>query len=206
MKLLIKRISNQNGLTIIELLAALSLLSMVLLSMNGLFNLGLKTYNKVTVEASLRDEADYVVAMVLNQLYSTHYDDIKPSNDGSLTFSAFKQPIINQYDDFANTNEDISNLAQIGTLKIENGTIQYTTLSDKNEQQAQKYQTDSSIHLTEKSSISMTCTKQESTILISNGTKTSVATCKSGILDLNLVFESNHSDIKPYTVKTEIGF
>jgi hypothetical protein len=143
--------------------------------------------------------------MLLNQLYSTHYDDIKPSSGGSLNFSAFKQPIINHYDDFANTNEDISNLAQIGTLKIENGTIQYTTFSDTNEQ-TQKYQTDSSIHLTEKSSISMTCTKQESTILMSNGTKTSVATCKSGILDLNLVFESNHSDIKPYTVKTEIGF
>ena len=205
MKVLIKRISNQNGLTIIELLAALSLLSMVLLSMNGLFNLGLKTYNKVTVEASLRDEADYVVAMVLNQLYSSHYDDIKPTPDGSLTFSAFKQPIINHYDDFSNTNEDVSNLAQIGTLKIENGTIQYTTLSDQNKS-TQNYQTDSSIHLTDKSSISMTCTKQESTILTSNGSKTSVVTCKSGILDLNLVFESNHLDIKPYTVKTEIGF
>jgi len=204
-KILIKRISNHNGLTIIELLAALSLLSMVLLSINGLFNLGLKTYNKVTVEASLRDEADYVVAMVLNQLYSTHYDDIKNNTDGSLTFSAFNQPIINQYDDFANTNEDISNLAQIGTLKIKNGTIQYNTFSDKNKQ-SQNFQTDSSIHLTEKSSISMTCTKQESTIITSNGSKTSVTTCKSGILDLNLVFESTHSDIKPYTVKTEIGF
>jgi chloramphenicol O-acetyltransferase len=167
--------------------------------MNGLFNLGLKTYNKVTVEASLRDEADYVVAMVLNQLYSTHYDDINLEN-GSLIFSSFKQQTINQYDDFTNTNEDIANLIHIGTLKIENGSMEYTTLSG-NQQDIKNYQTDSSIHLKNNSSISMTCTK-ENIPLTSNG-KT---ICKSGILDLNLVFESNHTDIKPYTVKTEIGF
>ncbi|MEH6938879.1 hypothetical protein V7056_13600 [Bacillus sp. JJ664] len=205
MKFQINRNVNQAGLTIVELLTTLSLLSIVLISMYGILTLGIKTYNKITVESTIRDESDYVVSRILNELYSTNYNHIELDNgDNSIAFYTFDQQMINQYDDFT-SNETMNLLKPKARLKIEDEKIQfYTYINDI--ESVQNFHTEDSIHLNQDSSISLQCTKNESSFVNNNGKMTDFQICKSGILKLNLVFETNKKDIKPYTLKTEIGF
>lgn len=67
---------NENGLSLVELLAALVIT--VIIGMIGyaiLFN-GLKTYERVKVEADLRDEADLIMTELINDLFTLKETEI----------------------------------------------------------------------------------------------------------------------------------
>lgn len=72
-----KLLTNDRGLTLIELLAAIVIASMVgAVAYAVLFN-GLHTYDRVKGEADLRDEADIIIAELISDLYTLKETEIE---------------------------------------------------------------------------------------------------------------------------------
>ncbi|EKN64984.1 prepilin-type N-terminal cleavage/methylation domain-containing protein [Schinkia azotoformans] len=72
-----KLLKNNNGLTLIELLAAIVISTLVLGIAYGLLMAGYKTYEKVGIEQGQRDEADYVVSRIMEKFYEGDISDIR---------------------------------------------------------------------------------------------------------------------------------
>lgn len=71
-----KRLNNERGLTLIELLATIVLISMIGLVAFGILFNGFKTYDRVKVETALRDEADIIMAELISHMYTMKSSDI----------------------------------------------------------------------------------------------------------------------------------
>lgn len=70
------KISDEDGLTLIELLLTIAISAILFPVIYGTFITGYKIYEKVSVEAQLREDADYTSAMIMNSLYSKQFDYI----------------------------------------------------------------------------------------------------------------------------------
>ncbi|MDQ0192159.1 PulJ/GspJ family protein [Paenibacillus wynnii] len=70
MKKYAERLKSEQGFTLIEMIAALTLFSMIvgIISMVTMF--GFRSYHKITIENSLRDEADIIMSTIINELYT----------------------------------------------------------------------------------------------------------------------------------------
>ena len=70
-----KILSSQRGVTLIEVLATLVIMAIVSGVIYSTFTTGLKLYQKIGIEGQLRDDADYVATMILNEMYDKppHY-------------------------------------------------------------------------------------------------------------------------------------
>lgn len=73
---------SEAGLTLIELIASLTVLSMVSIAIYGVIHFGFNTYHRVTIENSLRDEGDLIMSTVIAQLYEIGPESIKQLPDG----------------------------------------------------------------------------------------------------------------------------
>lgn len=80
--------SDEEGFTLIELLLTLAISAILLPVIYGTFLTGYKIYEKVSIEGQLREDADYVSAMLMNSLYSTPFDyvDECEEEDNCLVF------------------------------------------------------------------------------------------------------------------------
>jgi hypothetical protein len=202
---------NEQGISMIELLGTLVIVSVAAVSMYGVLTMGLKTYQKITIEAKLRDEADYVVSMIMNKLYSSDYDDVKYDDiTKSIEFYKRKEdkPFF-QNDDV--TYDDSFFLA--ARLHIQDGEMRFEELDQKGDiQKTVSFTQSSSIKLKPitsnavGSNLGVACTKQNTIFPRIDGALHPTTICKSGILQLTFIFEAEGTDIKPLTVTSEIGF
>lgn len=71
-----KTISNQKGLTLLELLATIVLTAIVSLLIYSITTKALENTNIITQETIIRDEADIIVSKFIKVLYSTRQDHI----------------------------------------------------------------------------------------------------------------------------------
>lgn len=71
-----KNISNQKGLTLLELLATIVLTAIVSLLIYSITTKALENTNIITQETIIRDEADLIVSKFIKVLYSTRQDHI----------------------------------------------------------------------------------------------------------------------------------
>jgi len=85
MRHIAKLLENSRGITLVELLAALTISTLVLGIAYGLLMMGYKTYEKVGIEQSLRDEADYVVSRIMAKFYEGDISDIKNKCQGATS-------------------------------------------------------------------------------------------------------------------------
>lgn len=69
-------------MTLIELIASISIMSMALLAIYGVIHFGFNTYHKVTIENSLRDEGDLIMSTVISQLYDKGAKSVTQSASG----------------------------------------------------------------------------------------------------------------------------
>lgn len=83
--------NNERGITLVELLLAIVISTLVLGIAYGLLLMGMKTYEKVGIEQGLRDEADYVVAQIMQTFYDGEISDIK-NECQKLTSSPLPEP------------------------------------------------------------------------------------------------------------------
>ncbi|QUL54529.1 prepilin-type N-terminal cleavage/methylation domain-containing protein [Paenibacillus tritici] len=86
MRKYVDRLRSQQGFTLIELIAAITLFSMIvgIISMVTMF--GFRSYHKITIENSLRDEADLIMSSIINELYifAPERVELTSSSDGIL--------------------------------------------------------------------------------------------------------------------------
>ncbi|WP_026906453.1 PulJ/GspJ family protein [Paucisalibacillus globulus] len=70
---------NERGETLVELLAAIVLTSIIGVIGYSLLISGFSTYDRVKDESALRDEADLIIASLINELYPLKNSEIKNS-------------------------------------------------------------------------------------------------------------------------------
>lgn len=70
--------NNQRGLTLVELLAAIVIFSIIAIFATSILLNSIKTYAKINSDAILRDEADIIMANLIKSIYT--------SKDSEITF------------------------------------------------------------------------------------------------------------------------
>src|SRR5690625_3854869 len=80
--------SDEAGLSLVELLAALTIASIIgVIAYSILFG-GFKTYDRVKIQAELRDEADVIMAELISNLFTIKSSEVIerhfPENNSSL--------------------------------------------------------------------------------------------------------------------------
>lgn len=71
-----KILRNKNGLTLIELLATVTLTSLIFIFAGSLLVKGINHYNNISTEIALRDEADIIMSNLVRTLYTTKESEI----------------------------------------------------------------------------------------------------------------------------------
>jgi prepilin-type N-terminal cleavage/methylation domain-containing protein len=88
----------EEGFTLIELLLTIAISAILLPVIYGTFLTGYKIYEKVSIETQLREDADYVSAMMMKSLYSTPFDYVTECDeDNCLRFVDSVETAQNQY-------------------------------------------------------------------------------------------------------------
>ena len=72
-----KRLTNESGLTLIELLATLVITTMIGLVAYAVLHNGFKTYDRVKIETALRDEADIIMAELMSHMFTLKTSEIE---------------------------------------------------------------------------------------------------------------------------------
>jgi hypothetical protein len=186
-------VDNANGLSLVELLAAITISSFILVSIYGVFFSGLNAYKRIYIENELRSEADYLVATIMNKLYQFSPDglNMEETTDQQLQFVTDRQKVINP------------SVGMVEEQKTDRKTFTVSLQQDTDTVLLNGEQL-SSAHLkivSSQSELSYRCAKQEENI------------CRSGVVTIMLtVQDRDHDDpndllyIKPFTLKTEFGF
>lgn len=183
-------VNNAKGISLVELLAAIAISSIIIASIYGVFLSGLNAYKRINIENQLRSEADYIVAAMMNRLYEFAPDGIEmdkttktqiefvKDKDIDISLGMFKKLPPNRLERFA--------------LALQDGTI---TAGEE------QLKPDRLKIVMDKSEFSYSCAKQEGNI------------CRGGVVTIRLaVQDRDHDDpddllyIKPFTLKTEFGF
>ncbi|MFE8703434.1 PilW family protein [Cytobacillus sp. FJAT-54145] len=95
-----KILKNNKGITLIELLVTLAITAIVSTMIYSVFVTGLKLYQKIGIEGQLRDDADYVATMILNQLYENTPNYIEEFNENGaegLRLVRYESKKVNRY-------------------------------------------------------------------------------------------------------------
>ncbi|WP_052343501.1 PilW family protein [Bacillus massiliigorillae] len=77
-----KHITSQKGVTLIELLVTVAISSIVLTVIYSVFATGLTLFQKIQLEGQMRDDADYIATMILNEMYQNSPKLVKAYSDG----------------------------------------------------------------------------------------------------------------------------
>ncbi|MFB6467971.1 type II secretion system protein J [Cytobacillus sp. Hz8] len=97
-----KLLTASKGMTLIEVLATLVITAIVSGVVYSVFITGIKLYQKIGIESQLRDDADYIATMILNEMYNyppnyiTDYDNMETGAKG-IELVRYKQKVVNGY-------------------------------------------------------------------------------------------------------------
>ncbi|WLR50095.1 prepilin-type N-terminal cleavage/methylation domain-containing protein [Bacillus tianshenii] len=80
-----KYIRNDRGLTLIELLATITISAFIIGGISTVLIMGVNTFNKTMVEGEIRDEADYLASMVMKEIYEFSPDYVEELNETGKT-------------------------------------------------------------------------------------------------------------------------
>ncbi|MGE7779532.1 PilW family protein [Peribacillus sp. NPDC097264] len=76
-----KSLSNENGLSLIEILLAVTITTFITGVIYSLFITGLSLYQKIQIEGQLREDADYIATMIMNELTTNQPKYVTPLNE-----------------------------------------------------------------------------------------------------------------------------
>ncbi|WP_017435500.1 PilW family protein [Saccharococcus caldoxylosilyticus] len=184
-------VNNAKGLSLVELLAAMTISSLILASIYGVFLSGLNAYKRINIENQLRSEADYLVAAIMNKLYQFSPDglDMEETTDQQLQFVTDRQKVINP------------SVGIVEEQKTNGETLTVSLQQDAVLLNGEQLHSALLKIVSSQSELSYRCAKQEDNI------------CRSGVVTIKLsVQDRDHDDpdgllyIKPFTLKTEFGF
>ncbi|WP_226667182.1 PilW family protein [Metabacillus litoralis] len=96
MKSFVKKFHNENGITLIEVMATIVISSIILVVVYNVFMMGIKTYEKVGIEMQLRDEADHIVSSILQTLYETPINSVEECGNNCLRIVQDQSFVVDQ--------------------------------------------------------------------------------------------------------------
>ncbi len=125
-----KLLKSKGGFTLIELLATITVSSIILTVLYSIFATGITLYQKIQVEAQMRDDADYIATMILNEMYENPprsvkiYEDTAESKEGIQLIRA-EEKVVNKYlvEDSQQDEKTIQIFFKGGKLFIERSLI-----------------------------------------------------------------------------------
>lgn len=79
MKKFVNLLRREGGFTLVELIVALSLFTVAAGIISGITMLGLRSYHKISIENSLRDEGDLLMSAIITELYTFAPDRVTPT-------------------------------------------------------------------------------------------------------------------------------
>lgn len=97
---MIKIPTDQNGFTLIELLVTLAISAIVSTVIYSVFATGISLYQKIQLEGQLRDDADYIATMILNEMYDNSPKMVEVYENGSekgITLTRAADKKVDQY-------------------------------------------------------------------------------------------------------------
>lgn len=80
-KKIIESLSNEKGLSLIEILLAVTITTFISGIIYSLFITGLSLYQKIEIEGQLREDADYIATMIMNELTTNQPKYVTPLNE-----------------------------------------------------------------------------------------------------------------------------
>ncbi|KAA0549229.1 prepilin-type N-terminal cleavage/methylation domain-containing protein [Bacillus sp. BGMRC 2118] len=200
MKQIKKLFRDEKGVTLVELLAALAISTLVMTTIYGVYLTGVKAYKVIGVEGQIRDEADYVVSRIMSSIYDLSPDTIKPCpgevncfeliNDNRLVVSKNDNQLVEEVEkDELDITVTKLRLAQ-NQILLNDEVLNKTNI----------------LLAEETSSITFKCTNEEA-MLGSNEKR-----CVNGIFDIQLTLEnSDYTEesplhVKPLTLTSKFGY
>lgn len=82
-KFFLASLTNENGLTLIEILAATFIFLVVVTPLSGIYLSGAKTYMKTEAQSNLRSELDFAIADIMKKTQDASYFDLVDTVDES---------------------------------------------------------------------------------------------------------------------------
>jgi len=73
--------SEEDGFTLIEIIAALTIFSMIVGLISGVTMYGFRSYHKITVENALRNESDLIMSSIITELYTYGAERVQNTAD-----------------------------------------------------------------------------------------------------------------------------
>ncbi|WP_017755974.1 PilW family protein [Calidifontibacillus oryziterrae] len=206
---------NQRGMTLVETLITLLISTLILGSIYSVFTMGIKYYNKIAIEGQLRDEADYIIASILNEIYRLSPDEINDCGTPDFCFSAENNKILkgskvkDSLDLYNVIEEDNPNPGSI-TVRVEsdNLILQKSIENDDGTIETSEYEINGNRISVEDSKLFFECTNPDfdpstnKTICKANATINISLTLKH----LDYHDPSNPIYVEPITYISSIGF
>ncbi|MCP3762573.1 hypothetical protein NLX67_09240 [Domibacillus sp. A3M-37] len=77
------RICDERGISLMEVLAVIAIMAIIAPVLTSTLVTGQKIFTKQTAETQFREDADYVTTRIMNEFYSTPFDEVTSCLDGS---------------------------------------------------------------------------------------------------------------------------
>lgn len=118
---------NEKGMTLIELLAALALMSIIIALIGSAHIFGQKQYRNQTEEINYQEQVRYVMATITKEIRSTEADQVSVISDNEITIGANNYELVqpNFYENSTVLSDHISNFI----LDEEDGKIEISISS-----------------------------------------------------------------------------
>ncbi|MDZ5470799.1 prepilin-type N-terminal cleavage/methylation domain-containing protein (plasmid) [Bacillus sp. 31A1R] len=209
-----KLLKNNQGMTLIEVLITLVIMTIISTVIYSVFITGIKLYQKIGIEGKLRDDADYIATMLLNVQYenSPNYVDNysnASTGDKGIQLTRLREKTVNRY--LVEDSNVIDTQIVIYFDSVKNnffikkcgGECGLSGVPEKIQEISTEHSSNSTVTangVTEHSYVEINqCTKNDS-----------VGKCKHGIISLNLVLtdskQRNLLKTEPIILKSTFGF
>lgn len=77
-----KTLKSEQGFTLVEMIAALTIFAMIVGLISGVTMYGFRSYQKISVENALRDEADLIMSSIITELYTYGPERVQNTTGG----------------------------------------------------------------------------------------------------------------------------
>jgi prepilin-type N-terminal cleavage/methylation domain-containing protein len=190
-KELLKAKTSDKGMTLVELLLTITISAILLPVTYGTFITGYKIYEKVSIDAQLREDADYVSAMIMNTLYSYPFDVVKHCEENINTCVKFvdsRQTTLQPYvSGFYDVEKDAKKAIE-----------ETTTLELKTNGEIQQWYINGSL-------IQTTSDFKDSRVTFTCSEKNKDGKCSSAIIEMDFVVSNGRTD-KTLDLESKFGF
>lgn len=201
MRKLFAKLKKEEGVTLIELIAVLSIMGLILGIISTTIFFGFRSYNRISAENNLRDQGDIIMSSIITELYTAAPDRIYPLIDRETNRIYGIQLVEENADGTPNlTTADNIVINEVGQIEIQKA----KTSGDTTPAPADPYQ---STRIGGGGRLVVSDANTESSILLEGEGLNVFGYLQTGLIHIKLVLEMpNGSDSTEITLESRFGF